>query len=79
MWFKNEKDWIMIPLTVTLDISNTYFNGLTLKLAHLRQHQAPKTVRIFSSTSKEAKEFSNNLGTFNRESAIDKLLKALIN
>jgi len=28
MWFKNEKDRIMIPLTVTLDINITYFNGM---------------------------------------------------
>ena len=27
MWFKNEKDRIMILLTVTLDINIAYFNG----------------------------------------------------
>ena len=34
MWFKNEKDRIMILLTVTLDINIAYFNGLTLRMAH---------------------------------------------
>ena len=76
MWFKNEKDWVMIQLTVTLNIRNTYFNEVTLKMAHLRLYQGPETVHNFSSTSKQARNFSNNLGTLNRESAIDKLLKA---
>jgi len=66
MWFKNEKDRIMIQLTVALDINTTYFNGLTLKMTNLRPHQ-------------EAKPCAGDLGVFNRESDIDNLLKALIN
>jgi hypothetical protein len=58
MWFKNEKDWVMIPLTGNLSIRNTDFNELTLKMAHLRQHQGPETVQNFSSTSMHTKNFS---------------------
>ena len=74
MWFKNEKDRIMILLTVTLA---AYFNGLTLLI--LRPHQVAKTVQISLQPPRRQRNFSNDLGTFNRESEIDKLLKALIN
>jgi hypothetical protein len=57
MWFKNEEDRIIIPLTVMLDINNSYFNGQTLKMIHLRPHREAKTVQILSSNSNDAKKF----------------------
>jgi hypothetical protein len=56
----------------------TYFNGLTLKMTHLRPHQI-KPYRFSLQHQRRQRNFLNNLGTFNRESQIDKLLKVLIN
>ena len=81
MWFKNEKDRIMIPLTVTQDTNTAYFSGRRLKMIHLRPLEEAKatTVLIFSSISKGSKEFFKRFRYINRESEIDKLLKAMIN